>query len=105
MYVVYLSVGWGVLLLLLAALRVEAPVHRSGVAAGSRSLVAAVGGVVQLAPDLHRERQEGHPLAPHDVPVVEDVRGDAVVLDEFLRPVWKSPRHRAGVASERAVKF
>ena len=41
--------------------------------------------MVELAPDLHRERQEGHPLAPHDVPVVEDVAGDAVVLDEFLR--------------------
>ena len=30
-----------------------------------------MGGVVQVAPDLHRERQEGHPLALHDVPVLE----------------------------------
>ena len=100
--VLYLKVsGMGALLLLLRADRgrVEAPVHRSGVAAGSRSLVAAVGGVVQLAPDLHREREEGTHSPRHDVPVVEDVAGDAVVLDEFLRPVWKSPRHRAGVAS------
>ena len=71
----------GALLLLLRVAdrgRVEVPVHRSGAAAGSRSLVAAVGGVVQLAPDLHREREERHPLAPHYVPVVEYIAGDAV---------------------------
>ena len=79
--------GMGVLLLLLLAARgrVEAPVHCSGVAAGSRSLVAAVGGVIEVAPDLHRERQEGHPLALHDVPVLEYVRCYFVVLDEFPR--------------------
>ena len=82
--------------------RVEAPVHGSCVAAGSRSLVAAVGGVVQLAPDLHREREERHPLAPHDVPVVEDVAGDkcagdAVDFDEFLRcPRERCPRDCRG---------
>ena len=67
------------LLLLVARGRVEAPVYGSCVAAGSLSLVAAVGGVIEVAPDLHRERQEWHPLALDDVPVLEDVGGDAVV--------------------------
>ena len=100
--------GMGALSLLLrvaAAVGSKCPFTGSCVAAGSRSLVAAVGGVARLAPDLHREREERHPLAPHDVPVVEDVAGDAVVLDEFLRPacvdhaieqeVASPARHRA----------
>ena len=85
------------LLLLFASGRVEAPVHGSRVAAGSRSLVAAVGWVVQVAPDLHREWEERHPLALHDVPVLEDVSGDAVVLDEF-------PRRLGARHSEQVVR-
>ena len=43
-------------------------------------------GVVQVAGDVHDEGNERNPVRGRDVPLGQDVAGDAVVVDEDGRP-------------------